>query len=819
MVEAMRRSSIVWMLVLLAFGPLAAAAQDASDLMSQGIAAFREGRHEDAARLFERATEQDPQNAEAFFLLARVYGETPLLNRKKADEALDRALALDPNNLSYLVGRLQLLRADANNFFTERMRETRRLELARKILSIDSTNAFAHEELGRMYIHDFWRYRNAIMLPTLAYTNRAASTGLANMASISSEQALIEQADSDNPLLDPSLYGGSAADAVFLDPNAVFQADQFDLELLEQRGVPVLDLSRRAQRAYERAIGHLKASLQTDPRRRSVYDDLMEIYALKGEFEEAAGMLQEMHTFFPEDDKTWLYQGLAQYRLGDMDAAYKSFESAFGFMDEAERTAFSSLDYLLPADEERRYREDPEAYASRFWTSKDPRYLTPYNERKLEHFARLTYADLLYGSEDLDLRGWDTQRGRILVRYGVPRTDVVIMANNRSQSAERLLRDGSPIEGLSNQQRMLRGDGPVAGSQSLSSRGEAFDLGAQANVFNVWDYGEFRFVFEDPFRNGEFRLYSPSAAEVSQGAHPWINDYVIRAEETFRKVPERYEYEAPGRQIQLPYLVTAFKGEEGKADVYVHYGVPITQKPEPGQERYNITANVGAFLISSDRDILVEERRTIYGLEASRVVPFKETQLWVDSRYMSAPPGTHEVSMEFETASGGTVAVQRREIAVPDYANGRLALSDVMLAYHVEESPDGKPVRDADIVRRGLSISPAPWSVYSVEQPIYLYFEAYNLRLNAQGQTDYEVEALLTPKDKSRGVARVFKNLFGGDKGVSVRLPGSGNTPDDGQYLILDATNQPAGLYTLVLRLHDNVSGRTVDRELDLFLE
>ena len=51
-----------------------------------------------------------------------------------------------------------------------------------------------------------------------------------------------------------------------------------------ERGVPVLDLSRRAQNAYERAIGHLKKSLETDPRRRSVYDEMMEIYALKGEY-------------------------------------------------------------------------------------------------------------------------------------------------------------------------------------------------------------------------------------------------------------------------------------------------------------------------------------------------------------------------------------------------------------------------------------------------------------------------------------------------------------------------------------------------------
>ena len=59
----------------------------------------------------------------------------------------------------------------------------------------------------------------------------------------------------------------------------------------------------------------------------------------------------------------------------------------------------------------------------------------------------------------------------------------------------------------------------------------------------------------------------------------------------------------------------------------------------------------------------------------------------------------------------------------------------------------------------------------------------------------------------------------GGEEGVAVRLPGAGATSDEGQYLILDAADQKTGLYTLRLRIHDNISGRTAEREQDLFLE
>jgi hypothetical protein len=349
--------------------------------------------------------------------------------------------------------------------------------------------------------------------------------------------------------------------------------------------------------------------------------------------------------------------------------------------------------------------------------------------------------------------------------------------------------------------------------------GTEMDMFAEANTFNIWDYGDFKFVFEDPFRNGEYRLYSPPADEIGQGALPWENDYEIKAKETFRKTPERYEYEAPGRQIEVPYLVTAFKGTDANTDLYINYGIPILEY-DPKQELLDITANTGTFLISSDRDILFEQRRTIYGLATEQIVSFEETNLWIDSRRMDAPPGEHEVSIEFETASGNTVAVQRRPVTVPAFNTDRLALSDLLLAYHIEDTPDGNPLSKADIVRDGLSILPAPWSVFSHEQPIYFYFEVYNLELADGGNTDYEIEAVLAPREDAKGLRKALKGLFGGGKkGVSVQLPGSGTTTDDGQYLIMDATNQESGLYTLVLRVHDNVSGRTVETEQDLFLE
>ncbi len=791
-------------------------AQSADHDMEEGLSAFQEGSYAKAEEVLLRITESDPDRAEAHYLLARLYTETPLSDPGKAEDALDEAIRIEPENPDYLVARLLQLRRKPRSALQERLREQQRIALARQVLSIDPANAFAHEELGTLFIRDFWRYRNAIMFPSMTFSGNlyrgSQAMALGDPPLASQESPLQEEREADDSFDDTGASPQQTTPAFASDPGNVFLADRFDVEKLEEQGVPVLDLSRRAQQAYERAVAHLEGALTSDPRRHSVYRQLMKIYALKGEYDAAREMLENMYTFFPEASSTWLYAGLSQAYGGDPEGAASSFETALQYMDNEEKIVFETLSLLLLPQEEKLYEEDPVSYASRFWTSKDPRYLTPWNERKIEHYARLVYADLLYGSEALDLRGWDTERGHILVRYGPPEKDVVIVPGSSSGVKDVGLAPTSRTDPIS-----VLTPADMNFAPRTAHLGGDFDMLAETNTFNIWDYGDFRFVFEDPFRNGEFRLYSPSASDMSAGVPAWLNDYSIIAKETIARIPERYEYEAPGRRVDIPFVASAFKGSGEDADIYVSYGIPISEDGIQ-QETIAIAARVGAFLVGERRDILIERRQTIYGLRGDRIRSFEEAHLWVGGQVMTAPPGQHEVSMEFETASGGTVAVQRRAIEVPDFTEDKLQVSDLMLAYGIEEA-DPENAESGTLHRGGFAIMSAPWNVFSHRQPVYLFFEIYRLTLTEGGETQYETEARLAPRNDARGVARFMKNIFGSSGGVSVSVPGSGSLPDETNYLILDAANQAPGLYTLTLRVRDLVSGKSVERSIDLFLE
>ena len=145
-----------------------------------------------------------------------------------------------------------------------------------------------------------------------------------------------------------------------------------------------------------------------------------------------------------------------------------------------------------------------------------------------------------------------------------------------------------------------------------------------ANRFNVWSYdGGLRLVFEDPNRNGQFRLYSPPAyayaLRSSRGADRM--DFVRIAQEEVRETPERFTFTPPGRRVDLPLRVTAFKGDGEPADLYAHYGVPLVPDASDGAVRdVDLTIRTGAFVVGADRDLLAERRRTVYGLRGAQIV-------------------------------------------------------------------------------------------------------------------------------------------------------------------------------------------------------
>jgi len=69
--------------------------------LNRGIRSYKEGKWLEAATHFDRATQTDPKNVQAWHHLALTCMKEERWN-SKAQEAIDRALALEPQNVAYL---------------------------------------------------------------------------------------------------------------------------------------------------------------------------------------------------------------------------------------------------------------------------------------------------------------------------------------------------------------------------------------------------------------------------------------------------------------------------------------------------------------------------------------------------------------------------------------------------------------------------------------------------------------------------------------------------------------------------------------------
>ena len=182
---------------------------------------------------------------------------------------------------------------------------------------------------------------------------------------------------------------------------------------------------RRGRRQdLDQMLGLLARGADLDPDLYEAGVARVEAMMLDGRWERALHLLERQRERRP--DRPWLdaLAGTCLARPGTYPEAAAAYERAFDRMTAAERFPFEGLRLIAnPYDLERFEVLPPgarEDFLRIFWRSKDPLPVSRVNERQVEHWRRVVMADLLYRHRRLGVRGWDTARGEMYIRYGAP---------------------------------------------------------------------------------------------------------------------------------------------------------------------------------------------------------------------------------------------------------------------------------------------------------------------------------------------------------------------------------------------------------------
>ena len=175
----------------------------------------------------------------------------------------------------------------------------------------------------------------------------------------------------------------------------------------------------------ETAVSHLTSAVACDSGKDDAFLKLAISWYVLGDTAASLEACVACRDAHPTAPTPLLLTGCIAYNAGDFEKCRDLFARAFSLMGKDENTSYTDVSLLLSSDPEKR---DYDADASQakletqrlYWIANDPDPTTEMNERVLEHVCRVFMSDVRFASSTPPLRGWETARGRALVKFGEP---------------------------------------------------------------------------------------------------------------------------------------------------------------------------------------------------------------------------------------------------------------------------------------------------------------------------------------------------------------------------------------------------------------
>lgn len=210
----------------------------------------------------------------------------------------------------------------------------------------------------------------------------------------------------------------TSADAVSAEQQCWYVADSVYAHLWQ-------DQSGQGRYRFNLETDDFEAAMKLEPSWPAPALRLAEDLVYGDEYEPARDVLRRALRDSPDDPDLLATLGAVLHALRRDSLALLAFDSAFTRMTPEARRVYSDIHPLLSHKNEQRLDAADSAHrvasVAEFWRSEDPLYLTPLNERRIEHYARVATANLLFGVPTMGLAGWDTDGGQTWIRYGRPR--------------------------------------------------------------------------------------------------------------------------------------------------------------------------------------------------------------------------------------------------------------------------------------------------------------------------------------------------------------------------------------------------------------
>ncbi len=536
-------------------------------------------------------------------------------------------------------------------------------------------------------------------------------------------------------------------------------------------------LQKYADEDMHESENYYKNALALDSINYDASIKLSLLYEKSGRADKAIPILKRIIEHKRDDQKIHLCLGLMYYKNSRIKESYDEYKKALEMMNANDRKDFTvnSVKFLLEArfDDVMKNMNDYELedFIELYWKVSEPLYLTPYNERLLEHYSRVAYSNLHFSVPKMNITGWKSNRGEVVLRYGEPESRI----------------------------RMR----PQMGNTKVEVKTD------------VWNYKNFTFGFTDMAQSGNF-IFSAPAAEKDKTASQFAGDTSSDINNLRKNYFYYYEPKFEGPKFEAPVSIAQFKNPviRNHTDVVISYGLDAADSLLSSGD-YAVDHELGVFFIDKNYDVVNSlKERTEQFDSVNDQISYYDKKLVVNSMGIPMVTDSGIVAVEIKRIADGGISANRSNIKIRKFSNYNLDISSLILASRVER----EKTSDRFVNRKDIFIQPNPLMQFKKDNPPYLYYEVYNLKQTNSGLTSFIQKINISKiNDGESGVKKAFNsvlNVLGiGKEDENISLTSSYQTreKDPQIYLQLDLSRYPEGKYLVEIHILDNLSGKEVE--------
>ncbi len=380
----------------------------------------------------------------------------------------------------------------------------------------------------------------------------------------------------------------------------------------------------------DRAIGYLTRLLRIDPDHRPGRLLLGLVYYEARMADRLVDLFEDYLKRHPEDRDAYFFIGLGYQAKEDLHAAYSAYTEGLDRMSGVEQQFMKSI--FMLTDEKALERDETlpdEETLRRFWTGRDPLFLTPVNERLMEHCRRVAYANLRFGEPLKGIEGWTTDMGQAYIRYGQP----------------------------------------TARTLSL---GEVY-------LLEVWRYPGFTLRFGNTLPPDRWRILNAWLEGIPMGSFGAL----------IERIPEYYGNPYWWEHYDAHHQTAQFRGTDGKTRVEVYYALPgeEVRHQKAGSGIQEVDVKRGLFLFDAVWDTVRQEISRVRRMPWVVYNAARQGYLF-GAEQLALEPGAYHLVVEAEDRAGKTVGSFRDALRVRRFGTDTLEVSELLLARRIVERED-----------------------------------------------------------------------------------------------------------------------------------